>query len=233
MKKITIFLCAIVLIFVIISGCINLKMTETVKVNKNAEITSMNFAMKMDRTTYNLLKSSANSQGQTSVKEMISANLSKSFGTGDTVYNEVWDNENDKVTISVERKDTHAVPADSKIIIQKINNQIIYEDTTFYTEQKPKEKSLYFNDTQMEQMTNMMMSGISIDYYLEMPGKIVESNAGNITGNKAEWHFSGAEMSKTKIYAKSDIPMLPGFTALFATIALTIIIGYFGKIKKK
>jgi 3D (Asp-Asp-Asp) domain-containing protein len=233
MKKITLFLCAIVLIFVLISGCINLKMTETVKVNKNAEITNMNFAMKMDRATYNLLKSSADSQGQTSVKEMISANLSKSLGTENTVYNEVWDNENDKVTISVERKDTHVAPADSKIIIQKINNQIIYEDTTFYSEKKPKETSPYFNDTQMEQMTNMMMSGISIDYYLEMPGNIVDSNAGNITGNKAEWHFSGADASKTKIYAKSDIPMLPGFTGLFAILALTIIIGYFGIIKRK
>ena len=233
MKKITLLLCAAILMFAMVSGCINMKMTENVKVDKNAQIASMKMSMKMDRSTYNYMKMAASNEGKSSVKELISANLSKSIGSENAIYNEIWDNENDKVTISVERTDTHLPAADSKITIQKINNQIIYEDTSFYSEEKPKETSPYFNESQMEQMSNMMLSGISMDYYLEMPGNIVETNAGNVTGNRAEWHLSGSDISKTKIYAKSDIPALPGFTALFAIIALTMIIAYFGILKKK
>jgi hypothetical protein len=208
-----------------------MRMTENVKVNKDAQITATKFSIKMDQSAYNILKAAAKREGRTSVKEMIEANLSKSIGSENAIYNEVWDNENDKVTISVERTDTYSPPADSKISIKKNNNEIVYEDLTFYSEEKPDTsvtKSPYFNETQYEEMADMMLSGVSADYYLEMPGKITESNAANVTDNKAEWHMSGSEISKTKIHAKSEVPLLPGFTAGFAIIALGILLVFIG-----
>jgi len=50
---------------------------------------------------------------------------------------------------------------------------------------------------------------ININVYLEMPGKIVESNADKVEGNKAEWHLTPNTYNKiTKLYAKSEIPLI-------------------------
>ena len=62
----------------------------------------------------------------------------------------------------------------------------------------------------------MMLSSITLDYYLTMPGKIVDSNANVVNGNKAEWHLSGKDLSNMKIYAKSEVPATPGFGAILA-----------------
>jgi hypothetical protein len=82
-------------------------------------------------------------------------------------------------------------------------------------------------------MANMMLSGITLDYYLEMPGKILDSNAETVKDNKAEWHAIGSEIYNTKIYAKSEVPLLSGFSSIIAIIAITSLIGYFGMYKKK
>lgn len=50
--------------------------------------------------------------------------------------------------------------------------------------------------------------GGAIRYSLEMPGKIIESNANIVKGNKA-----------ITIYAVSEIPTIPGFDILSALIA--------------
>ncbi len=60
-----------------------------------------------------------------------------------------------------------------------------------------------------------------IDYYLEMPGKIIESNADVVNGKKAEWHMT--EGSTRNIYAKSEIPTVPGF-GFFSTIIMLLIV---------
>lgn len=57
-------------------------------------------------------------------------------------------------------------------------------------------------------------------YYLEMPGEIVESNADVVNGNKAEWHMY--EGSTRDIYAKSEIPVIPGLGFFSTTIVLLI-----------
>ncbi|OPX61564.1 hypothetical protein [Methanoregula sp. PtaB.Bin085] len=235
-KVTSILVCAVIMLAIAGAGCLNLKMTENVRVNKDAQVTYMKYSIRMDSPTYNLLKSSAKREGYNSVKELIEANLSKSIGSQNVAYNEVWDKENDKVTVSVERTDTYTPPKESRITIRKENNQIIYEDQSFYSDEKPNEsltKSPYFNETQYEVMKDMMMSGLSMDYYLEMPGKITGSSAATVTDNKAEWHLSGSEMTKTKIYAKSDVPVLPGFTAGFAIIAIGLVFVAFGFFRKK
>lgn len=65
-----------------------------------------------------------------------------------------------------------------------------------------------------------MLSGFALHYYLEMPGKIVETNANTIEDNKAEWHLTGADAFNTRIYAKSEIPAIPGFEIFFGLFAL-------------
>ncbi len=64
--------------------------------------------------------------------------------------------------------------------------------------------------------------GVNVHYYLEMPGKIVESNADSVDGNKAEWHMVGADSGRD-IYAKSEVPALPGISA-FSIIGILLIV---------
>ncbi len=66
----------------------------------------------------------------------------------------------------------------------------------------------------------MLSSMIKVNYYLEMPGKIVDSNADKVKGNKAEWHFS---TRKTPIYAKCEILKSPGFEVFGAILAIALI----------
>ncbi len=55
-----------------------------------------------------------------------------------------------------------------------------------------------------------MSGAVTINYSVEMPYKIENSNADNIEGNKATWILIGSTY-KT-LYAESKIPGIPGFT---------------------
>jgi hypothetical protein len=185
-----------------------------------------------------MLKSQAKSGGYSSIKEMMTYNITKSIGKDNILYTENWDKERTKITISLERIDTFTPPADSKLKIQKVDNTIVYEDDTFYNPSAMKspsedESNPFFSKEQAESMVNYMLSGITLDYYIEMPGKILDSNADIIKDNTAEWHVNGPDIFNTKVYAKSEVPLLPGFTSIIAIIALAGLIGYFGIIKKK
>jgi hypothetical protein len=229
-------LCVFIVLTVSSAGCLNMNMTENIRVNRDAQITAARYSIGIDQSTYNLLKSAAKREGRASVQEMIEANLSKSFGTENAVYSEVWDYENHKVTITVERNDTYSPKADSRITIRKTDNGIVYEDLSFYSDEKPDAnltKSLYLNESQYEQMKDVMLAGISLDYYLEMPGKITDSNAAKVSENKAEWHLSGSEIARTKIVAKSEVPLLPWFAPGVAIIVLGLVFVYFGLSRRK
>ena len=238
LKKSSVVLCIILLIIVFSAGCIKMGLTYDTKVNKDANLEHAKISITTDSAGYGMLKSSAKSSGYSSIKEMMTNNLTKSIGKDNILYTENWDKDRTKITISLERIGAFTPSSDSKLTIQKVDNTIVYKDDTFYnpsaTESSSKDESNpYFTKEQAENMANMMLSGITLDYYLEMPGKILESNADTMKDNKAEWHVSGADTFKTKIYAKSEVPLLSGFTSIIAIIAITCLIGYFGIIKKK
>ena len=70
-------------------------------------------------------------------------------------------------------------------------------------------------------------ASFGVDYYLTMPGPVVESNADAVDGNTAEWHATGSEaFSETRIYAESDAPTIapvPGFGMGVALLAVTAV----------
>ena len=238
LKKSSVILCIVLLILVFSAGCIKMGFTFDTKVNKDANLEHAKISITTDSTGYSMLKSSATSGGYSSIKEMMTNNLTKSIGKDNIVYTENWDKDRTKITISLERSGTFTPSTDSKLTIQKVDNTIVYKDDTFYnpsaTKSSAEDKSSpYFTKEQSENMANMMLSGITLDYYLEMPGKILDSNAETMKDNKAEWHATGADVFTTKVYAKSEVPLLPGFTSIIAIIAITSLIGYFGINKKK
>jgi len=237
LKKSSVLLLIILLIFVFCAGCIKLGLVVDNKINKDANIAHQKMSISTDSAGYSLLKSSAKDQGYSSIKELMEANIAKSLGKENVIYSENWDKDSSKFTMTFEKNNPFSPPANSKINIQKIDNTIIYQDESFYNPSaqstSASESNQYFSKAQSENMAKMMLSGITLDYYIEMPGKILDSNADIISDNKAEWHVTGADISNTKIYAKSEIPLLSGFSSIIAVISITCLIGYFGIIKKK
>ena len=66
-----------------------------------------------------------------------------------------------------------------------------------------------------------MMDSISLNYYLQMPGKITYSvGASSVDGNKAEWHLSGNQIGTTPITATSDLPSIPGFDGVVVVMGI-------------
>ena len=91
-----------------------------------------------------------------------------------------------------------------------------------------------FNASEEREMMEAMLSGVSVDYYLEMPGKIVNTSATVVNNNKAEWHFGGADLMNTSIYAESQPPsLLPGFTSLVAVAGFALVVLFLGRRKNK
>lgn len=208
------------------------------KINKDANVVHQKMSISTDSAGYGLLKSSAKEQGYSTIKESMAVNLAKSVDQKNVIYSESWDKERTKFTMTFERNDPFSPAVDSKLKIQKIDNAIVYQDETFFNPSETKststrESNQFFTKEQSDNMAKMMLSGITLDYYVEMPGKILESNADIITDNKAEWHVTGGDITNTKIYAKSEIPLLSGFTSIIAIIAISCVIGIFRINKKK
>jgi len=218
---------SIFVIFLIVSsGCINMQMTYQVKVNTDTSVENPKISLTLDRAGYNLLKLSATGQGYSSVRELIQANISKTFDSNDIDYDEEWNQDTGKVTITIERKGKFYPSADSKISIIKKENLIGYRDLTYYTEQQPDSTNQYYDQQQSEALANYMLSGITLNYYIEMPGKIVNTSANVVKDNKAEWHLTGLEISKTQIAAVSEVPSVSGFSSVIAIVSLLLLCIY-------
>ena len=219
MKKILIFL-GILSLIIIVSGCLGISMYTTVQ--KDGNLSNMKVEINTTKYAYGLIQSSARGQGYASVKEYILANVSKQYG-GSSLggnkfdYNEVWSGDNVKMTLT----EQGSFKPNDPMKIYRDGNDMIFE---FTPSSSPTPTPIptsnpygyYYNDSAFSGMGDALLSSITLDFYLEMPGKIVDSNANVVTGNKAEWHMNGKTMSGIKMYARSEVPSAPGFEALLA-----------------
>ena len=141
----------------------------------------------------------------------LESNLSRetiSSVNGATLVSYKKDIKNDKVILDivVNYKDLRN---EKGIRISENDGILRYEDFTFESVGKTEARS--------------MSGAVSINYSVEMPYKIENSNADNIEGNKATWIMAGTTY-KT-LYAESKIPGIPGFTLIeFMTAGLLLLI---------
>ncbi len=183
-----------------ICGCVTI--TVHSKVDKSGNIAEYNMTVVMP----NFIGKKAN---MTNPK--IDTTVKKLRQSGATVVEKTYTTNSSIVTVvDIKNLNLHKLNNSSKFRIRvvKEGNYIVYYDYTFTknnTSSTPNE---------------MLSSMIKVNYYLEMPGKIVDSNADKVKGNKAEWHFS---TRKTPIYAKCEIPKSPGFEVFGAILAIALI----------
>ena len=98
---------------------------------------------------------------------------------------------------------------------------IIYEVNDFNRldtiEVYKNEETLIFKDKVFEKASSRKakMDDMSIEYILEMPGEIIDSNADYVDGKTAVWN----NYLPGTIYAESKVPTIPGFSIVSSLIA--------------
>lgn len=192
-----------------LAGCFTGNVYTTVA--SDGTIANYKVVIETSSTVYSLLKESAKQGGFSSVREMFEKQGLGSQGIKFN-YNEKWTEGN--VIITMEAAESFSADRLKDVIITKEGQFLIYRQKIGDTSSQ--------TDTSDNPFTGMMSGAISLNYYLQMPGKIVDSNANVVEGNKAEWHFSGTELSGSEIYAKSEIPSfpIPGFTISLGILSL-------------
>ena len=144
-------------------------------------------------------------------------NMSKTYGaSGNSVdYKEEWSGSNVKMVLTF--RGSFKPDEGSGIKIIDGGDYLRYEYTNSNQDMADSDPA----DSSYANISQAMLSGVTFDYYLTMPGKITDSNANVVNGNKAEWHFNGNTMSNFKtIYAKSEVAKSPGFESMAALLAL-------------
>ncbi len=121
-------------------------------------------------------------------------------------YSEVWDGDNVQMIIS------GLIPPN--IYTETDGDHLIYRHT--------------ITDNFTTDYSEYGAAAIDVHYYLEMPGEIVESNANVVDGNKAEWHMVGSTQPED-IYARCELPSIPGFEILSSILAILAIAFFFRK----
>ncbi|MDD3041408.1 MAG: hypothetical protein PHV51_09980 [Methanosarcinaceae archaeon] len=203
MKKSSVFGLSIILM-VLMSGCITMSFDS--KVNRNGEIVQYDIIIDTNSLVYGMLNSEMSEDGKT-LRESVISKGGK--------YEEEWDGDDVKIII----KD---IPPEDAYT-EKTEKYLIYKDPILDL------ASDYENDEKDPfGINNAMDSAIKIHYYLEMPNEIIDSNADFVDGNKAEWHMVNVN-SMRDVYAKCEVPFLPGIS-LFSSLCMLLIIA---SIKKR
>lgn len=221
MKKIII-LPILLMAAILVTGCFSVSMYTTVQ--KDGNISDMKLAINTTSSVYSYISGAAHTAGYSTVKEYMLANMSKSYGTSLTNadYEEQWSG--DRVTMTMTAKGSFKPDEDSGMKIYKDGSYMVFKVTSTATPTPTPTATPYgFNDSSLSGLSDMMLSSITLDYYLTMPGKIVDSNANVVKGNKAEWHLSGKDMANMSMYAKSEVPATPGFGAILAIVGIVIV----------
>ena len=195
----------------LVCGCFTLD--THVKVGADSKIHDYQVGITMNQYVYGLMMAGAEQNGQTSLSEA----FSDQYGAKENLFafKEEWNG--DDVTITVTSKAPFGVEDKEKLTIRREGDYLIYEDALFVSEEQSADSD--------NPMAQAMYSGMASAYYLEMPGKIVESNANVIEGNTAEWHVTGPAVFSTAYYAKSEVPafVVPNLVWLIGLIVLILL----------
>jgi hypothetical protein len=178
MKKLVLGLSIVLMI--LISGCVTMSVDS--KVNRSGGIEKYNLTMDTNSYIYSMLNKDKP--------------LRESVVSQGGQYKEVWDGNNVKILVSGLGSQNAST--------EKSENYLIYRDKIGYLGSY-KQKG---NSETADIVDKATASAIQIHYYLEMPNKIIDSNANYVEDNKAEWHMLNST-SIRDVYAKCEIPSFP------------------------
>ena len=202
-------------LLLVLAGCAQIAVHSTVAAD--GTIAEYRIELNTSRTVYGFLEEGVEQQGYDSLRDYFVSNVDEDR-VGEVTYDESF--EGSTVTVSITVEDFEP-PANGSITIESTDGMLTYEDTVFVNETAGS-----IEDEQTD-AARTMTAGIAVDYYLTMPGPIVDSNADVVDGNTAEWHESGLDaLSDNRIYARSELPtgaQLDGFGVVPAVLAVALL----------
>lgn len=195
-----------VILLVGLSGCATVSISAEVSDANTVEEYEMNIST--STTVYALLESSAQDDGYENLEEAFTDGTFNSSAAESVEYSEQIDG-NDAV-ISIQVSELNVSESES-ISIQEEDGDLIYRDNTFLDED--------FNASETDTTESLVL-----EYELQMPNEISESNADEVDGNTATWRRTGEDAYRGFVVeAESPKPTnnsIPGFGVLAATTAL-------------
>ena len=207
---------AALVVLLALSGCLQVAVHATVE---SADvIEEYRLDITTSRTVYDAIEQQAAEEGHDSVEDALLADLDlDEVGAEEVRYDESFDG--DDVTMSLTLIGVQVAEVDAITVTERDDGGLVYEDRSFVDDAGTLGGEVNGSVT--------VPSGFGVDYYLTMPGPIVESNADEVDGNTAEWHATGSEaFTETRIYAESEAPTLapvPGFGMGVALVAITVV----------
>lgn len=204
-----------------LSGCATISVTADVGDADTLDRYEMNIST--STTVYGLLNEGAKEDGYDDLEDQIQDE--QDLPEENFEYNEEIDGNDAKISIELTDVPTSEMDA---ISIEEEDGLLVYEDDTFVNE------SAQAGDT--SETGEEMMSGLVLEYSLNMPGEITSSNADEVDGNTATWTRTGSEaFSNTSVRATSETPIVgsvPGFGVPVALVAILSLIVY-GRVHSK
>ncbi len=202
-------LCAVAL-----SGCMSFNVDS--KVSSGGAIKSYKMVINTSPTVHSTLVDRAEEEGYSTVGEYLTSSFKDNLEC-EANYDQVLRGD----TVSYTLEATNCEPVEGgNISIYEEDGKLVYEDKSFVNEDVPQ-----------GEIADRLLSDMTLDYHLEMPGEITDSNADKVEGNTAEWHLSGTDVMKTSIYARSELPLLPGFQLVLGAAGLILALMVLRKIK--
>lgn len=176
-------------VLLVLSGCA--QVTVHSEVSADGTISEYQMDLNMSRQAYGYFQQSVRQDGYNSTREYFQTRMTGPATEGVDI-NQEYQGDTVSTTVTIDRID----PEESPVFNVTVENgQVEYRDRSFVNRSATPSSS-------------GMMGGMTVDYYLTMPGEITSSNADVVDGNTAEWHRSGqAAFVDTPIRATSEVPI--------------------------
>ncbi|MGM0591151.1 MAG: hypothetical protein ACQETI_05880 [Halobacteriota archaeon] len=210
MNRKTLLLSVAVVALVLLAGCASL--TVESEVDADGGIERYQLQINTSQTVYGFLNEGAKENGYDGLREQFEGEFNESRAES-VEYDEDFQGDDVTITLTVEG---YEPGPDSNISVETTDSSVVYEDTTFVNESG-------------QGAETGLLSGLSVHYYVTMPGEITDSNADDVDGRTAEWHETGSDaMTDNPIRVESKRPSAletPGFTPIVALAALALFVG--------
>lgn len=211
-------LVSILIFSIMVSGCLSASVHS--KVDGANKLDKYKLVINTSSVLYSVVTEQVKKQGYSSIKDKFMSHINNRKDIRNKIsYNEEWNG--DSVSIIFKAHDIR-IPSNGTLRVYSDGDYLVYEDSIY-------EGSTPVSDNPLSKLA---LSSITLHYYLEMPGEVVNSTATSVEGNKAEWHLTGSNVFDTHIYAKCKKPFIPGFGLLVACTAIATAIALSYKLRR-
>ena len=204
---------------ILASGCVD--MAFYTSIDSAGEVEKFQIQLNMTTAMYAMLDGLSTQEGASSFKDAMQ-NPKNPSGTNQGLdVQEEWDRENGRVKVTMTVRDLPALKNTNYLSVIREGEYMIFRHDLSSSSAASQQS---YENPWADQMEKMF----TVNYYLTMPGDIVDTNADVVQGNRAEWHSTTAKMPS--IYAKSKVTVFSPFVLAGLVAGVFVVMGaiFFG-----